>query len=101
MQVRPENAAVNPLGGLQQMMMVVPVDPEKHEAEDVSEQYRHPGHQSLPRRSLWSFQFQYHDRDENGHHAIAEGFQPPLVHRQSPPDIIAAQPYLTVITHRR
>src|SRR5690349_21053345 len=57
-------------------MMVVPVDPDEHEAQDVNKQRREPAAQVGEAAADRSPQFEGHDRDDHGEHAVAEGLQP-------------------------
>ena len=62
--------------GVQQVMMVVPVNPDIDEAEAVVQEY---GHQIMQRRegvAMGYMQLQHHDGDDDSKHTIAEGFQP-------------------------
>ena len=79
-QIGPHRAARDPLRGVQQVMMIVPIDPQENEAQDVRVEGRQQRPEAVP---VWRFrglQFQHHDRDDHGDHAIAEGLEPSLCH---------------------
>jgi len=78
MQVRPQDAPIHVLNRLQQMVVVVPVDAYKNKTEQINQQGRDQGPQSAPVRSMRDLDFQHHDRDYDGDHAIAECFHPPF-----------------------
>ena len=40
MEVRPQDSAIDPMRSLEEMMVVVPVDPDVHKAEQVTEKFR-------------------------------------------------------------
>src|SRR5215475_12492169 len=80
MQVGPEDLAIDPLSGVEQMMMVVPVNAEKNEAEDVSQEYRDERTKRLPVTAVGNPQLQDHDGDEDGDDAITEGFETIFLH---------------------
>ena len=80
MQVRPEHAAGDAPGDLQHVVMVVPVDPQHHEAEEIGEEGRNKGAQRLEVRAVRRFELKHHDGDEHRHHAVAERFEPRFRH---------------------
>ena len=63
-------------------MMVVPVDAEVNETQHVGQKDRQQRFQrgDVERSALRHFQLQHHDGDDDGQHAVAEGFQPVLFH---------------------
>jgi hypothetical protein len=81
--VGPQRAAVDGLYHLHQVVVVVPVDPDHHEAQQVGEQLallvQDVGEMIPVRRP----QLEHEDRDEDGHHAIAEGEHALGSHRAS------------------
>jgi hypothetical protein len=78
--VGPQNQAVDPLYGLQHVVVIVPVDRHIQEAEQVTEEYRrHPG-ECRPVGAGRHLQFEHHDRNDDGDHPIAESGQPFHVH---------------------
>ena len=80
-QVRPQDAAGDVFGGVEQVMMVVPVDAEINEAQHVAQEHRQQRFQARRgRRRVRHFHLQHHDGDDDGEHAVAERFQPVLFH---------------------
>src|ERR1041385_603696 len=79
MQVRPENSGGHAVGGMNQMVMVGPVDAQDDEAEDIGDEDGHDWQHGIPVGSLWNAQLQHHDGDENGDDAVAERFETRLV----------------------
>ena len=55
--------------------MVVPVDRDEGEAEPIYEQRRQPVTQRLRGGSRGRPELESHDRDDHGHHSIAERFE--------------------------
>ena len=80
MQVRPQNAAADVFGGMEQVVMVVPVDADVDEAQHVAQEHREQRLQRGQIGAVRHLQFQHHDGDDDGEHAVAEGFQPVLFH---------------------
>jgi hypothetical protein len=74
-QVGPHHRAGDPAGGAEQVVVVVPVDPDEGEAEDVDQQRRQPVAQAGEGVALRRLQLQGHDRDDHRDHAVAEGLQ--------------------------
>jgi hypothetical protein len=62
------------------MMVIVPVDPHVHEAEDIAEEDRQQRPERRQVLAVRNFQLQHHDRDDDGDHAVAERFEPVLAH---------------------
>ena len=83
MQVGPQDAAADFLRGLQHVVMIVPVDADEDEAQDVAEEYRDQGLQGGEIMPLRHFHLQHHDGDDDGDHAVTEGFEASLVHFSS------------------
>ncbi len=79
-QVRPQNAATNGSDGLEQMVMIVPVDAHVHEAEHVAHEDRAKALQVLEARSVGRNEFQDHDRDDDRDDAVAERLEAALVY---------------------
>src|SRR5688500_11117998 len=80
MQVRPQDSSADPLGRVQEVMMIVPIDAKVNEAEDVAEKHGQQRLQGGERRAVRHFQFQHHDGDDNRQHAIAERFESAFGH---------------------
>src|SRR6516164_4400346 len=55
------------------MVMIVPVNTYHHETQDVDEKRRDAVAQRLPIRMSGLLQVEGHDRDDHGHHPVAEG----------------------------
>ena len=62
-------------------MVVVPVDAEIDEAQQITQELRHQRFQRGEFDTVRHFQFQHHDGDDDGEHAVAEGFEPVLLHK--------------------
>src|SRR5207247_1612144 len=71
-EVRPHHLAVDPLGGVKHVVMVVPVDADHDEAQDVCQEHGHEWPQRVPVRALRHLELQDHDRDQDRYHAVAE-----------------------------
>jgi len=80
MQIRPQNPARHMLRGLQQVMMVVPVNPHVNEAQHIARENRKQRLQSRKVGPLRRFHFQHHDRDDHREHPITKRLHPPLGH---------------------
>ena len=78
--VGPKNDGIDPGHEMNQMMMIDPVDCDDGEAQDVGKKCRPHFCQRSGRRIVRRLQLQNHDGDENGDHAIAEGFEPVRFH---------------------
>src|SRR5260370_37395730 len=66
--------------GLQQVVMIAPVDADEDKAKRVAEKYGSDRDQRLPGSLVRNFEFQHHDRDDDRDHSVAECFQPALTH---------------------
>ncbi len=75
-EVRPEDAARDFFGGVEQVMMVVPIDADVDETEDVAEEDGQERFQDGEVGRVRDFQSQHHDGDDDREDAIAEGFEP-------------------------
>jgi hypothetical protein len=78
--VGPEHSTGNPLAGVQQMVVIVPINADVDEAEHIAEARGQQLRQCLPGRFLGNLEFKHHDRDQDGQHPIAEGLQPGFAH---------------------
>src|SRR5437762_14203334 len=65
------------------MMMVVPVDAQIDEAEHVTRDHGNEWPQRGEIVAVWHLQLQHRDRENDGEHAIAEGFQPAFAHHST------------------
>ena len=65
---------------MDEMMMIDPVDRDDDEAEDISKKRRPHSCQRSGRWIVRRLQLQNHNRNENGHHAVAERFNPVRFH---------------------
>jgi len=75
-QIGPKDIAADQLDGVQQVMMVVPVDRDIDKTQQVTKEGRQHRLERAEFDALRRFQFQHHDSDDDGKHAIAECFQP-------------------------
>src|SRR5215813_11497967 len=93
------------LDDMKQMMVVVPVDPEIHEAEHVRPERRPDRAQSRQVAAFWHAELQDHDRNEDGDDAVAEGFEPRRAHHPrasvTTPHAISGSPEAYSIRRRR
>src|SRR5437667_4375715 len=80
MKVGPQNPAADLLRGLEQMMVVVPINAEVNEAQHVAQQYWQHWFQCSEFNRMRHLQFQHHDRDDDGKDAVAESFQQGCFH---------------------
>jgi len=79
-QVGPQHAAVHLVGGVQQVMVVVPVNADVDEAQHVAQEHWPQRQQVGQLFAVRHFDLQHHDGDDDGEHTIAEGFESVLVH---------------------
>src|ERR1041385_3093678 len=80
MQVCPQDSTVDVLGGMEHVMMVVPVNANVDEAQNVAQEYRQQRLERAQFDFMRHFELQHHDRDDNSEHAIAEFLKPVLFH---------------------
>ena len=84
-QVGPQDPAVDVAGRVQQVVVVVPVDAQVHEAQHVAQEERRERTQRIEVGPVRDPQLEHHDRDDDGDDAVAEGFHASLGHRRSSP----------------
>src|SRR5687767_281277 len=83
MQVGPEDRPADAVRGVQQVMVIVPIDPKVNETEDITQEH---GEQRLERGegdAVRHFQLEHHDRDDDRQHAIAERLESAFGHAAS------------------
>jgi hypothetical protein len=68
----PHRRAADPVGGAEQVMMVVPVDPHEREAQHVHEDARQLVAHRVQACALGRAKLERHDGDDHRHHRIAE-----------------------------
>jgi hypothetical protein len=61
-------------------MVIVPVNGDVYKAKNVTEECRKYTCQVTEFITMRGFNFQHHDGDENGNHAVTECFKPGLSH---------------------
>ena len=81
MQVRPQHGAVYTLYRVEQVMVVIPVDGQKHETENVSEESRSEWIERFQRVAMRRPKLQNHDGNND---RVTECFQSPLGHHGLP-----------------
>src|SRR5215470_6002464 len=65
---------------VEHVMVVVPVDRDKHEAQDVAEKDRQERRERAGLPATRHLHLEDHDRDDDRDHAVGEGFEPSLTH---------------------
>src|SRR5262249_43009825 len=90
-QVCPKDRACYRRGGMQQVVVVVPVDADINETQDVAEEDRQYGQQVVRFVAVRYFHFQHHDRDDDRNPAVAETLQSSRPHLPSPLTRLAAR----------
>ena len=75
MHIRPEDTSIDVVGDVEQMVVIVPVDPDVDEAEDVREEERENREECREIIAMRDTKLEHHDGDENGNHAVAEGLE--------------------------
>src|SRR6185312_561343 len=79
-EIRPENGAVHTLGHVEHVMVIVPVDAQVDEAEQIREERGQYRAERAPVGAVWCAQLEHHDRDDDGDHGVAEGFEAGSTH---------------------
>src|SRR5258706_3876110 len=80
MQVRPQYPTRHPVGEIEHVMMIVPVDGEDDEAEYVGEKYRKESRQRRQVGAMRHLKLQHHDRDQDRDHSMTERAQSLIAH---------------------
>ena len=73
--IGPQDPAGGATGRVQQMVVIVPVDPQEDEALQVAEELRNERDDHLQFGRIRGLQLQHHDGNDDGDDAIAECFQ--------------------------
>src|ERR1043166_6622903 len=80
MQIRPQDATVHMLGSLEQVMVIVPIDPNKHKTQEVTDKDWNERAEGRQVHALRHMQFEHHNGNDNGYHSITKCFESSLVH---------------------
>jgi hypothetical protein len=75
MQIGPERAAIDALYCMQHVVVIVPVDPDVDETQDIAQKYGQKRHQRFHPGVVRYFQFQHHDRNDDGDDTVAESLE--------------------------
>jgi len=82
-QISPENLAIDMLYGMEEMVVVIPVDSNVDKAQDIAQEYGVKLQQCLRGRLMGSLQFKYNDGYDHGNHAITKCLNAPFAHASS------------------
>lgn len=80
MEIGPENRSADALRGVEQVVMIVPIDGNHDEAEDVAQEVGNDRPERGESGCLRRFHFKDHDGDDDGEDAVAEGFETVFAH---------------------
>ena len=80
MQVGPEHCTCHHRAGMQQVMVIIPVNANVQKAQNVAEKHGQQRSQCSEAVAMRHLHLQYHDRDNDRDHAIAERLQPSFGH---------------------
>src|SRR2546423_8200190 len=83
MQIRPKNSAIYATRGLDQMMVIVPVDAQVKETQHVTQKNRQERFDSRPIQAVRHLELQHHDCDDDREHSVAKRFESVLIDRKS------------------
>src|SRR6476660_529889 len=67
-------------GRMEQVVMIVPVDAYVDKAQHITRENGNYWAQGLEIDAMRHLQFQHHDGNDNGEHAVTEGFDPVTFH---------------------
>jgi hypothetical protein len=81
--IGPQDEAIDPRYGVQQMVMVVPVDGHIDEAQHIAHEARRQRLERGPIGAVRDFQLQHHDGDDDSDDAVAECGQPVFAHQEA------------------
>jgi hypothetical protein len=85
-QIGPQDRTAHTRAGLEQVVVVVPVDAEIHETQHVAQEHRQQAGEVGKARTrrlvmaVRNLHLEHHDGDDDGEHAIAERFESTFVH---------------------
>src|SRR5215472_4872253 len=82
-EISPEDWTCHRGAGLQQVMVVVPVNAHVKETQDVAEKHWQQRPQRFQAVTMRYLHLQNHDRDDDRNYSIAERFQSPFIHLSS------------------
>jgi hypothetical protein len=80
----PQDRAIYLLYGVEQMVVIVPINADIDKAEYVANKYRDQGIQGSKLIAMRHLHFQYHDGNDDGNYTIAERFQSIFPHQRLP-----------------
>src|SRR5215467_800980 len=65
---------------VEHVVMIVPVDRDKHEAQHIGQKNGHDGRQRSGLHAMRHLHLEDHDRDDDREYAVGEGFETSLAH---------------------
>src|SRR5215831_13567212 len=74
--VGPKDSPIYMLRRLEKVMVVVPVNADKHKAENIAEQSGNDGEQRLEFRANRRLQIEHHNGDDDRNDPVTKRFQP-------------------------
>src|SRR5690349_10114241 len=75
MKIGPHDPAVDVIADTQQMVMIVPVNPDINEAQNIGKKYREKRFERCQPGAMRHPQFQDHDGDDDREYTVTEGFE--------------------------